>query len=770
MGRSRRRLERGSDISGFSTTQISVEGAFSGEGSFSVPEILQLPDGRTMELSSDASPLLLRGLIEVDDIRFLRDGNFEVSFRNGDRATLSIEEGRIAFLSGDDDQGLVLAAFARALALRSIQSSDPMGLSMDPATKKAFADLAEVQQELLENPNNPELLSDFAAISEALMRDGLLNNPENIDIPDSPVLPNDLEVNGSSLTRKMSGESEDLSYLSNSARRNQEMADRINDEIESVRSSQGPFAENPMAAFFNADLSQALGDTVDQIGAENISDRVKAAMIVSGQLDPNSPCPVCKGASEDHCPNCLSTGLQPTGKYSHLSAFLDGRNPGQTHGIPITMTSRLGGSLDPTPSQWRALSAMRLDHRGGRRFFILRGPASSGKDTVAREFCAGLLMAKVPVNLGGSSSSGPESAVGTEALQAKQIRKVKTDPETGEPLRVPVFETDDEGALLEKDGKPVPVIDPETGEQKMDFDYKDEAFSVSGANLGEIGRNAHLPVVFVISDPDGHEKEFSRLHDALGSDVANPNGRYVMVDSSSGEVLPLHPSTSFVVTTNEYRTQKNPDGRFKNSTGSRALALEVDAPSEKEEAKRIASMVRKTLSLDTPSDAEHVNVSPELAELDITEEEVQPFVRAQRKLVAAAQMGDSAVQEEVVARTTSYAITAYIANILGVKGGGEFGGTAVNPVDAFVERMTYIIPMNSDSGTKEQREEIIKSLIVDEIGAMENLVGPLSSRLKEIRSGNGDPEKLAREKIAAEKASRNEQQEAEEAAAAKEEV
>ena len=726
-----------------------------GEGDLAVGELLELPDGSRMEIQEGDPASLLRGLAQIKSVRFT-DGNYEIDFHDGDRALLHISDGRITFASGEESPSKILGAFARGLGARSI-SSDPLSISNDPETRRLFDQLSELQRKLLEDPYDQDLLREFARVSDQLMQTGILHQgapgPNGSPALAKSLMPEGIEVNGVGLARRMAGLPEEDRYsMDETTRKNRELQDSVNSFLSDARAriealgDTGPAAQlamrSPGFLFFTEGVDPEEIPSVWT--SEWFQPRLQAALFASGQIDADG---------------------NPTGKYEHLSPYLDGTNPEQTIGIPMSqMYDPDGPNADHplnedkipfTPSQLAAMNIMRLEHRGGKRFFLLRGPASSGKDTLAREFAASNVLTSIPIQLGGRASTGVESAIGVDSLSTQYTGGVPVLDENGEIVMEAAYVRNPDGSLKhdKETGKPIQLFDDQ-GDPVMVPKIQDEtSTTISSTNLGKIGSLADKPVCFIISDPDGHEKEFSRLHAAFGDNVGETEGRFIMVDSSTGEYVDVHPETCFVITTNEVETPENPDGAPKRATQSRACAVDVGSPSEKEESDRLAHLVRKQLNFEHPLAVSHKDFNPELAELDISSEDLATFARMQIKLVAAASKSGM-IEETLSARETASMAADYFAACMG-------GSITQDPVEIVMSRLTRLVRTKGGQRSEGDIRQAIETVIADEKSQLIDMVGPTRDRLRSIEEGKGDP--VAKERAEAARA-------AEEAVEEKEEV
>lgn len=267
----------------------------------------------------------------------------------------------------------------------------------------------------------------------------------------------------------------------------------------------------------------------------------------------------------------------------------------------------------------------------GQRAFAFRGPPGSGKGEFAKQIAAIREQPAVEFNVGPDFAW--EDAISGDGLEAEIVN--------GQPVTTTV-------------GK-----------------------------LGAIAEAVQHPCVLIINEAEGMQNEAVRLHSMLGDNIADPDSRYITLNSVNGDrQVKVHPDCIIALTYNSGEE----DNRFKTAVHDRVCNLDFEYPSEQEEAKRIATIVSRGMQAD--------DEIPEELRRDYTPEEVLPIVKLTRQLRDAHRTDPESFVEIPGARQSAHLFADLIQT--GYNG-------ADDPIGTMHQTLGYLLP-GSENMTPEERQ------------------------------------------------------------------
>jgi hypothetical protein len=313
----------------------------------------------------------------------------------------------------------------------------------------------------------------------------------------------------------------------------------------------------------------------------------------------------------------------------------------------------------------------------GQRFFILRGPPGTGKDTFLRQVAAEEGKPVVEINVGPGFNL--EDAIGGDGLQS------------------------------------ITYKDPNGNEMRT---------TVTAEQWGMLARVCQGDGMCIIQEPEGMENEMVRLHSVAGSDVGEPGRRTLLTNSTSGEIIEVHPEFYMAITYNSGEE----DVRFKQALHDRAINLDFEYPSVDEESKRYARMASKMMHYAATESAHmrsqlvgmarNADGIPEGMRVDVTAEDVKPVVEAMVKLRNAHNTNPAEFVDSPGSRQGVHIYTdLYLAGWDAYRGSDEQGKkeTAIllpDVTNKVLSMLTYLLP-GSNHMSAEERGDQIDTVLAD---------------------------------------------------------
>jgi hypothetical protein len=217
-------------------------------------------------------------------------------------------------------------------------------------------------------------------------------------------------------------------------------------------------------------------------------------------------------------------------------------------------------------------------HAMGQRAFSAFGPPGTGKSVMGRVVAEAMRMPFVEINVGSGFSF--QESLGGDGISQLEVR------------------------------------DEKSGELKA-------TIPISAQLVGPLTRAAEAGAAIQLNEVAGDLREqMTALHDALGSGLADPNGRFLTINSASAGRSPMirvHPDTIWFLTWNNGPH----DDRPKDATLSRTGMFEFTALSAEQMAGRYSVMASKLMR--------HQQVFPEL-QREWPVEDLLPLARIDAKL------------------------------------------------------------------------------------------------------------------------------------------
>jgi MoxR-like ATPase len=263
---------------------------------------------------------------------------------------------------------------------------------------------------------------------------------------------------------------------------------------------------------------------------------------------------------------------------AHAADELAGGQPGDGSGSHLIPRSKIDFDIDeetgeliskgeyylgPQEQEHFALIRNHMDMNG--RFFVLAGPPGTGKDTLAEQFAAQAGMPFKQFNIGPDFDL--EQALAGDVVDVETVQ-----------FETWVEKRDDKGKVIKgSDGEPemekirVPVgVAPKTR-----------------AEDGELSRWLQKPSVVVLDEPEGMDAQMVRLHSIAGDRIESSEGRFITVNSLTGEEKAVHEDCYFFIAYNPGEG----DQRFRPALHDRGLNLAFDYYDADVEAEILASEV-----------------------------------------------------------------------------------------------------------------------------------------------------------------------------------
>lgn len=477
-------------------------------------ELLKLAEGQPFELHDGDPAVAMRGLANVEGVELQSDGSYQVTFQDGTTALVDLDIGGVAFQDGSENQTLAAGALYAALGARA--SGAP--LEYDQKSAALFSDLAAARARMLDSPGDPEA---FRAFAQAAVQAG------------QGALPGNIEINDPDLMRRAAGEP-----MPSEEERNVRQASRLRRAQDAVRRAlSGPDREQAeLGLLYQVDDKNEL-----VLPEQQFAERAEAASRLAGGGDPSILIPENKIKLEKE----RDENGNPTGQNISVGEY------------------HLG--LDEQSKMQKIRRA--LDR--GQRFFILRGPPGTGKDTFAEQFAALSRRPYKAFNLGGRTDLSQMK--GGDSLREQPVYQ-----ESWEPVR------DAKGKIKkDKDGEPVL-------EQKL---VQVGSIPVTGEQVGDLVKWMKEPSCVVLQEPEGQEEDLVQMHQALGDRLGDPTKRFVMIDSSSGTTHRVHPDCTIFISYNARPGQSE----IPDATKDRALNMDFEYPPVEQEAARMARAVTNVM-------------------------------------------------------------------------------------------------------------------------------------------------------------------------------
>lgn len=665
MGRANRKGNSESGAAGFSFSVgelTSIDRVFPTDAS-DAGSLLELPDGSRMLLEEDDPAGLLRGLAEVESVRAVSDGTHEILFRNGEIARLSLDSGSIAFASGANPQGLSAAAFSSALAFQN-DALGPDQLSSVPETKAMLAQLSDIKSQLNADPHNQDLLRQYARLSEELARGGLIQSEAGPggEILERPLLPDNITMGDPHLARRMPGEG--LSH--GEKERREQMAAAVLGGIAEARQSFGADMTMEELLMTGADRGHEFMTHFIPTPEETI-ERRRAALILSGQMDPQTGAPLGGLTEED-----LDRILDPD-NFDVREIVRDGIGTIPPSQLQDPENPDAGGRIAITPELLENMNTMRDSMARGDRFFVFRGPPGTGKDTLTEIVANSQGMPLVKIQLGGSNDvNNAKGGFAVVTVTKQEVIYDETKHEDGTWSRKPRLER------IPDPSEPDGWAKDEEGKIKTRVMTEEVRCQETRTIEGAMAFAAQYPSMIVIQEPEGQEDDMVQLHGLFGDRVGDTGGRSIMIDSPDGKTVDVHPDCTVVITTNERPHRTSRDGRLPPATIDRTgEVITFWAPEPEEIAPRIEAGVKHMIR-EQPKLAAY----PSLAH-DFDQEDFLVFAQIQAEISSARQITDGEVYE--VSRSMPRAFADFVQAIDNTHSGTD-------PVEAVHRCLTKAFP------------------------------------------------------------------------------